>query len=495
MIIEELAKKNANAIPNSDIVRYYEAAIPQYCMELVLTMQKEKQLSILQEFILKFVTENIDSIENICTFLGINKTAVHTAVADMQAIELVAVDVFNSKIKITDKGKTALKDAALIVPEDVEYKVFMDALLGDIYLDTKKKYQKKEVRAFDLVPIATHIDKPDITDLSFEDVKTAINRFRKNNLYEKDKLEGNLLSISKMEKVYVEYNKVSVLVYMNRKTQDIELRVYDKQTRRQEYENILLQMYNNDTHIFEFDRKNSVDENEHCPLLNSLPGEIIQGAKEFTQKSNEIEREISQLQTQLTVIKELSEEDELEGDTESATQQIRFLEQKIEEMENERKSADRILYTYDHRPLLIQALKEAQDIVVIISPWIKSGGLNNEILNLIEQAVKRKTRIVIGYGISEKEDSDRWIIDKLKDIKSKKFDGSLELIALNNTHEKVLIMDNKFMIITSFNWLSFKGDPKRGFRQETGYYTESKECISDMKKNLSQPQRLGVSIQ
>lgn len=495
MIIEELAKKNANIIPNSDLVKYYEAAIPQYCMDLVLTMQKEKQISILQEFILKFVQENIDSIENICTFLGINKKAVYTAVADMQAIELVIVDVFNSKIKITDKGKTALKDASLIVPEDVEYKVFMDALLGDIYLDTKKKYQKKEVKSFDLVPIATHIDKPDITDLSFEDVKTAINRFRKVNFYEKDKLEGNLISIPKMEKVYVEYNKVSVLVYMNRKIHDIELRVYEKQTRRQEYENILLQMYNNDTHIFEFDRKNIVDENDNCPLLNLLPSEIIQGAKEFTQKSNEIEREISQLQTQLTVIKELSQEDELEENTASAAQKISFLEQKIKEMEHERKSADRILNTYDHRPLLIQALKESQDIVVIISPWIKSGGLNNEILNLIEQAVKRKTRIVIGYGISEKKDSDKWIIDRLNAIKSKKFGGNLKLIALNNTHEKVLIMDNKFMVITSFNWLSFKGDPKRGFRQETGYYTESKECISDMKKNLSQPQRLGINIQ
>ena len=50
------------------------------------------------------------------------------------------------------------------------------------------------------------------------------------------------------------------------------------------------------------------------------------------------------------------------------------------------------------------------------------------------------------------------------------------------------------MVITSFNWLSFKGDPRRGFRQETGYYTELKDCISDMKKNLSQTERLGINL-
>jgi len=257
MIIEELAKKNVNIIPNSELVKYYEAAIPQYCMELVLTMQKEKELSILQEFILKFVVENINDIESICIFLGISKRVVYNAIAEMQAIELVTVDVFNSKIKITNKGRKALEEAMLIIPEDIEYKVFMDALIGNVYLDTKKKYKKKELREFELTPVATYIDKPDINDISFEDLKVAINRFKKENFDQKDKLEGNLISISSMEKVYAEYNKVSVLVYMNRNTQDIELRVYEKHTRRPEYENILLQMYNNNMHIFEFDKKNS----------------------------------------------------------------------------------------------------------------------------------------------------------------------------------------------------------------------------------------------
>ena len=199
------------------------------------------------------------------------------------------------------------------------------------------------------------------------------------------------------------------------------------------------------------------------------------------------------MQTQLTEIIDHSQEEDDEQ-KESSTDKIRFLEKKIREMENERKGADRVLSTYDHRPLLIDALENAQNIVVIISPWIKSGGLNNQILNLIEKAAQRKTRVVIGYGISEKEDSDKWIINRLYEIKKKWYGQYLELVCLSNTHEKVLIKDNEFMVITSFNWLSFKGDPRRGFRQETGYYTESKEAIAQMKKNLSQEQRLGIEL-
>ena len=163
-------------------------------------------------------------------------------------------------------------------------------------------------------------------------------------------------------------------------------------------------------------------------------------------------------------------------------------------MENERRGADRVLSTYDHRPLLLDALQNAHKSVVIISPWIKSSGLNNQILSLIDKAVQRKTRVIIGYGISEKEDSDKWIIKSLNKIKEKKYGDYLELVRLSNTHEKVLIKDNEFMVITSFNWLSFKGDPKRGFRQETGFYTESKEAIAQMKENLSQEQRLGIKL-
>jgi hypothetical protein len=492
MKIEDLAKTKANSIPNSQLVKFYEAAVPQYHIETILTMEKRKKLSVLQEFILKFVVEGIDEINTICNFLGITLSTIHTAIASLKKEEIVSIDIFNSKLKITEKGAKALKEAATIVPEDIEYAIYMDGLLGNIYLDPRSKYNKKQVKAFDLVAIAPNIEAPTIDDLSYEDVKNAINLFKKRYSYEQDKLEGDLLEIACVEKTYVEYNKLSILVFMNNKTEDLELQVYEGSTRNTEYENTLLQMYNNDTHIFEFDKKDESDNVENLSLLSTLPAEIIEGAKEFAQKESSIDKEITQLNTQLLELQEHNNEME-EGD-ESLTQKIRFLEKRIQEMEKEKKGADRILSTYDHRPLLIKALTEAQNCVVIISPWIKEGGVNSEIINLIDKAASRKTRIIIGYGINEKDDSDKWIIKRLEEIKKKPYGKFLELIRLSNTHEKVLIVDNSFMVITSFNWLSFKGDPNRGFRQETGYYTESKECIADMKKNLSQEQRLGIEI-
>lgn len=492
MTIEELAKKYVHAIPNSKLVKYYEAAIPQFSMEMILTMQKEKPLSLLQEFIMKFVAEGINEIKDIYTFLGLSSACVNTAIASLQEPGLVTVDIYNASIKLTEKGKEALKSAKTIVPEDIEYRVFMDGLTGEVYIDTLKKYQKKELRAFEMMPIPPNIESPKVQDVQYEDVKAAIAKFRKENVYAKDKLEGTLLSIAGMEKVYTEYNKVAVLLYIN-KSDEIEIRVYEKSSRRQDYENILLQMNNKNMRIFDLDIKKDVDDEQEPEFMNIISDDIKDEAKAFTQRSAEIAKELTQLQTQLNAYQDQSLDEE-DIDTNDAAEEIAELKKRIEEMEEERSSANRVLSTYDHRPLLIRALNEVQNTVVIISPWIKRGGLNNEILRLIEKAVKDGKRVVIGYGISEEEDSDKYIIDRLKDIAAKKYKGKLELKALNNTHEKVLLMDNKFLVITSFNWLSFKGDPKRGFRQETGIYTESKESIKAMKENLSQPDRLGIQL-
>ncbi len=39
---------------------------------------------------------------------------------------------------------------------------------------------------------------------------------------------------------------------------------------------------------------------------------------------------------------------------------------------------------------------------------------------------------------------------------------------LGDTHAKILVVDDRFVIVTSFNWLSYKGDPNLPFRDERG---------------------------
>lgn len=490
MTIDELAKLKANSIPNSTLVKYYEAGIPQYHMEAILTMLKPKQLSVLQEFILKFISSGINDISDICDFLGVNKNAVNNAAAILRKNNLITVDIFCSKLKLTGKGEEALKEAVTIVPEDIEYALYVDGLLGNVYLDTRKLYTAKELRDFEIKSINPTVEMPTINSFRYEEVKRAVNFFKKNHAYEKDKLEGDLLEIARIIKTYVEYKRVNVLVFIN-KSEDIEFQVFDGTTRNDDYSIALQKQYNNKSRVLDFDSNDIFETEEDESLIGVLPQEIIENARAFSYKNSALECEISNLTTQLDAIKNDDDiNDELEE--ESVDERIRFLEKKIAEMKNEKKGADRNLSTYDYKPLLLDALDKAKNIVVIVSPSIKSGGLNNDIIGHIERALQRRTQVIIGYDISKKETSDKWILQKLKDIQRKKYGNKLFLVRLNNTHEKVLIKDNEYMVITSFSWLSFKGDPNKGFRQETGYYTESREVINKMKDKLSN--RMDIKI-
>lgn len=490
MTIEELAQKNANTVAGYDLVKYFEAACPVYKIELKFTMQKKKPLSILQEFILRFLKENVTSTDTICAFLGINPDVVFNAIADLRANDLLTVDIYRENLKLTDKGRKVLEKASVIVPEELSFSVMMDGLTGDVFIDTKRYYKGNELRDNTMIPLKTAFDRPSIEDISYENLNNAIKQYRisngKNSFF-----EGDLLSINEVEKVYTEYKKIYVLVYYNYEKETMELRAFEKSVRRQEYETIILRMQNENLHQIDFDKKTIVDELNERPLLNSIPKEIIEEAEEFENKKGDYQKQIDALKTQIIDFNEQIDSEAVpEKERITATQQVRILKKQLEELQYKQESANRILNTYDHRPLLLKALKDAQKQVIIVSPWIKRSGVNNEVLLLIEKALQKKVQVVIGYGISDEQDSDPKILKQLENMQKKKYGNYLTLVSLNNTHEKVLICDNDFLVITSFNWLSFRGDPKFGFRQETGYYTEIKEGIKKMKENLSQRMKI-----
>ena len=57
--------------------------------------------------------------------------------------------------------------------------------------------------------------------------------------------------------------------------------------------------------------------------------------------------------------------------------------------------------------------------------------------------------------------------------------GRLEVRRLGDTHAKVLIKDSDFFVITSFNWLSFRGDPSKPFREEWGTMVRDPTLVDD----------------
>jgi phosphatidylserine/phosphatidylglycerophosphate/cardiolipin synthase-like enzyme len=135
--------------------------------------------------------------------------------------------------------------------------------------------------------------------------------------------------------------------------------------------------------------------------------------------------------------------------------------------------------------------------------------MNAELFEAMKKALRRGVNVDIGWGMPEREDdererkksmSNRQLLVQLKQLEKQMDDeakaaervilgperhkhgketGKLRVVRLGDTHEKILIVDERWSIATSFNWLSFRGDPNRGLRNEVGYMVKEPKLVRE----------------
>lgn len=156
----------------------------------------------------------------------------------------------------------------------------------------------------------------------------------------------------------------------------------------------------------------------------------------------------------------------------------------IEEFKKEKVdfSNTKHIQSKDIREYFIYAFKKAKEEIDIVCPWIGEWVLDDEFISLVENTLKRKTKIKILYGIKDNSRSNRRedTSDKVAMGLVRKFAryGELFKVKKTNTHYKLLICDEDFCIAGSFNFLSFKGEyENEDTRHEGAEYSRNPESI------------------
>ena len=133
--------------------------------------------------------------------------------------------------------------------------------------------------------------------------------------------------------------------------------------------------------------------------------------------------------------------------------------------------------TYEHPKFFDYALKYSQKEIIIISPWIKWIVMENKIQD-IENALKKGIKITFFYGMGRTNDIDNKSKIFLERM-AREYPKLLKFSTTNqHDHSKIIICDRDWMVTTSFNWTSFKGDENMGDRRgERGSFINKRDEI------------------
>ena len=210
-----------------------------------------------------------------------------------------------------------------------------------------------------------------------------------------------------------------------------------------------IEVFNDKTYTFYYTLFFTNSDGENKLLVIDSENEIDEDASEFL---NELEKEgLINLNFSRNKNKEISSEKHEEKQ-----------EQIVEILQNNGVDTTKncVIQNEAHPYYLIEAFKTAVSNIYIVSPWVRNKVLE-KYKEYMESALKNGVNIYINYGISNKgkEDIDKDAQKYFNELKKKY--KNLHIHGNSNTHSKILICDDKWIVSGSFNWLSYDGSDDR----------------------------------
>lgn len=501
---DEVARRYDNR-PGFELVSVVEVALPVTKISLTALTLRRKPIPPIEEFVLKAISTGLSVLEEISQFLGLEESIVKETIINLrqaQNIDLIASE--NSLMqewKLTKKGKITLEEARIIVPEERSYQINFDKILWKPrwygILEYKKSLlRQRDLRNSNIIEIPYYPARtPEVDDLNLKDIESIIQEAAKEGKYKKDE-ERDFIGLKGIERRENFFQPAFALVYKPSQGNDWQIAFTIDGRISEQHESAFSRSTGpKKERIWKQLKENASAQIREAKSLaqEKLGDEIIAQATVYEKQLDSVREQIDsqtrniEADIELTrrSLKEVDNDEEkllLEEQLDNALKQIHLLQEQLKKVTSS--VPVRFLKTYEHPPLLKEALTDSKERLLIIAPWIRANATDKVLLTQLEKLLKKGVKVFIGYGFGKEEDENR----KYYDIKAEeaiqklaeKNPANLVFKRLGDTHCKILISDRKFAIVGSFNWLSFKGDPNRTFRDERSTLVSAPDKIDEL---------------
>ena len=459
MNLEQILEQAGNARPGYELASFKEGGLPVYLLTVrVLTLEK-KPLGPIEEGVLKAVDAGLTTSEDVSAFLGLSLNVLTPVLVGLNTTELInylkSSGQAQALISVTSKGRNALAEAATIRPQEKTVRICLDALTRRLLfispISLNKPRLMKELVLYE-VPTGT-AGRPELEDIPLTEFDKALSL---QNV--RGDTKGELLSLRRIERRELHYLPCVMLFYRS---------ISDRQE-------IAVGFWREDGPAL-----------EHETCFREFGGPEVVGAKLLINGSmGPSDAVIAQVAEY--VPEPLMAELQL-ADATVSPEKAQVPVAAVASMS--RLQTVQSIQCHEHPGLLKKALTSSQKRLLIISPWITSAVVDYGFISSLEATLRRGVDVFIGYGLDDGDEGrgkeagkNRVAITKDAERELRALEGkyrNFKLVYVGNTHRKALVSDDVFAVVTSFNWLSFKGDPKKPPRDEGGVVIRKPEYVDE----------------
>lgn len=453
-----------HSLPEAIVVDSKPVGYPFYVLRLDLTYLANRELQLVEEFVLKSITNGLVKPQEISSFLGMESYQIEKVLSELISRDLVKRE---EGLNLTAAGLNVLEQQTVLAPISETQTFYLDALNGKLINSNSfslKNFDSKNHKNSSINKIIKKPRKGHIEDLVdyYPDIEKLLQNSHPNN---SNAIE--LLQVNNLEKIYPQWHEILLVLYKsNPGDREIEYEIFSRGSIQVEYRSIIEQLYAEGEKILEpIFREMEQDElprNSGNEVILSINDDDIKTVEKLTAKIDSLHDPDNFVETKNNSLK----------------QEKQKFKQQLKEIQNQTRISE-VVHTYQIRQYLFKALKEAKNRLMIVSPWIKANVVDKEFISTLEATLKLKVKVYIIYGIKgSNSQNDSQSIKQLNNLEANY--KNLKFKRTENSHRKQIICDDKFAIVTSFNFLSFRADPNLTYRDELGVILRDKQTIEDL---------------
>ena len=473
-----------------DVDLAYSVCLPVYDLRIRIVEHETGKLSTAARFVLMLANVQVTDVTEIRGFLGLSEGHVALAAAELLSAALVE-QLPDQSIRITELGRAVLREAGRTYRSRNRHpRVPYDPLVGAIpMVDLDDLLDRGDARKEGLFVPATKPRRPRLGQVRLAEVQEYEEQFGK----VAQKIE--ILQIADIKEIRLRYRRDVILVrLLHRQTRSELYAAYRARQYLARESEAIQRLAGSGFKLVPQDvgeEKGSVASWKRLPPEESRLAEDIGeldealGKAEMAVTDAESIRGATQDERERTALEEDLKESKVERDELRAV--LREKERQLEKLSG---GEARLVRTEQHRPLLFEAARTAVSELTIVSAWVNSRTLDEELCEALTAAIGRgvTVRIAWGFGTRGEKDRNRVKGEKaLADLRSQipKAHRCRLIVRRIETHEKFVICDDRFCVWGSFNWLSYRGQPDEGYRRETSSYSERPADVDLWKANAA----------